>query len=121
MVFDDFSSGMGSNIHIMGFLATVAWRRGSIVLWGARLGEPYTDPETCGDQKNWLCHLLPPSSCSLVHAQARQDTMYVNIQTVATLYEKFEGYPQYISDLMASARLDFKWDELKYWWRAQAR
>ena len=115
----------------MGYHATFAWRVGRVILWGQDLGVAYTDPTTCGNITNWHCHFLSPSSCTLAHAAARNDTIYtyttyneLNPRTDFSSIET-ENYYDYIHgdvlSLVRAARLDFKNDELKYWWRAQVR
>lgn len=53
-------------IHMMTQYALCALSAGRVMLWGRRIGIRYTDPVTCGPGvESWLCHVLPPSSCTL--------------------------------------------------------
>ena len=56
-------------IHVMTHHALCAFREGRVMLWGRRIGIQYTDEKTCGrGVESWLCHLRPPSSCTLEQA-----------------------------------------------------
>jgi len=55
-----------AQVHVMTHHALCAFREGRVMLWGRRIGIQYTDEKTCGrGVESWLCHLRPPSSCTL--------------------------------------------------------
>lgn len=126
VVYKSHAAGVGSNIHVMGFHAVHAWKAGRLILWGETLGEGYTDRSTCGDRTNFLCHFLPPSNCTLAHALARRDTVFAADSSNPLNPDKPDVNRDYLSyipapimALIEAASLEFKHDELKYWWRAQ--
>lgn len=120
-VVNDFSSGLGSTLHVMGEHAAHAWRNGRVILWGSTVGAFYADNATCGDRTNILCHLRRESNCTLAHAAARSDTIFVSgASNPLSGSKKLFGsayLPQPLYDRVSG--VDFKADELKYWWRAQ--
>lgn len=119
----DYSSGLGSTLHVMGEQAAHAWRNGRVILWGSAAGAFYADNSTCGDRMNILCHLRRESNCSLAHAAARSDTIFVSgLSNPLSGSKKLFGsafLPQPLFDRLSRSGVDFKSDELRYWWRAQ--
>ena len=54
VIYQTHSSGIGSNIHVAGFHAGLAWRVGRVLLWGETLGHEYTSPDVCGNLHRYL-------------------------------------------------------------------
>ena len=119
-----WTGGIGSQMHIATYHLHIGLELGRIFLWEPDAGAQYTDRNTCGDARNWLCFFKNPSSCTLEDAKApgadvlRARSFFVQAAAQNGFNENF--IPSKVKHLYLALRPKPTENDFKFWWRGQA-